>query len=201
MVRTVFDRVDPVLPAPEEIAGLVVMGGPQDADDDAHFPGLAAERALLAAATAAGVPVLGVCLGMQLLALALGGTLVRRGGTEIGPGPVQLSGDDPFLGLLGPNPTVVHWHQDQVTAPPEAVVLGSTPTTPVQAFRVGSAYGLQFHLEVDRTMYETWLTTADSLLDDDTREVLRQQGDLVSQAAALNSNSLQWFAAQVRSRG
>ena len=169
-VRSVLDSPDPRLPAVDEIAGLIVMGGPQDADDDTGHPGLAAEKRLLTAAVDADVPVLGVCLGMQLLAIALGGELHRRHGTEIGFAPLDVLADDPVLGPLGSTPDVLHWHDDAVGLPPGATLLASTAATPVQAFRAGSALGLQFHLEVDATLLDLWLETpvmADALGFDD----------------------------------
>lgn len=157
--RTVLDEPAPDLPRPDQLAALVVMGGPMGAlDDDAH-PGLAAERRLLAECTSAGVPVLGVCLGMQLLAVALGGRLLAGHGTEIGFGPVEITAPDPVLVPLGPHPAVLHWHADAVGLPAGAEPLASTALTPVQAFRAGSALGLQFHLEVDRTLLAAWLAS------------------------------------------
>ena len=132
-----------------------------DADDVPGHPGLAAERALLAAAVDADVPVLGVCLGMQLLALALGARLHLRAATEIGFAPVDIDVEDPLLGALGTRPTVLHWHSDTVDLPPGATLLASTEVTPVQAFRAGSALGLQFHPELDAGMLDLWLATPD----------------------------------------
>lgn len=163
--RTVVDDPHPRLPAVGELAGLVVMGGPQDADDDAGHPGLAAERRLLAEAVDAGLPTLGVCLGMQLLALALGARLHRRHGTEIGFAPVEVVAHDPVLDPLGPEPTVLHWHTDAVDLPEGATLLARTATTPVQAFRAGSAVGLQFHLEAQATMLDLWLATPQMTVD------------------------------------
>lgn len=169
--RTVVDDPSPRLPAVHDLAGLVVMGGPQDADDDAGHPGLAAERRLLAEAVDAGLPTLGVCLGMQLLALALGAPLHRRHGTEIGFAPVDVVAHDPLLAPAGPRPTVLHWHADAVDLPAGATLLASTETTPVQAFRAGSAVGTQFHLEVDVTVLDLWLSTPQMVADLEPDEV------------------------------
>ncbi len=176
-VRTVLDDPDPRLPALGEVSGVVVMGGPMDADDVRH-PGLVAERRLLAAAVDADVPVLGVCLGMQILALALGARLHLRHGSEVGFAPVDVVADDPVLGALGTRPTVLHWHSDAVDLPSGATLLASTPTTPVQAFRAGSALGLQFHPEVTRSMLDLWLATPDmtSALDPDEVGAIRADG-------------------------
>lgn len=153
------------LPRPRDLAGLVVMGGPMNADDDARFPGLAAERRLLAAAVDAEVPALCVCLGMQLLARALGGQLHRDHGTEIGFAPVDVIATDAVLAPLGDRPTVLHWHSDAADLPVGATLLASTPTTPVQAFRAGSALGLQFHIEVDEPLIADWLVAAPMVAD------------------------------------
>ena len=158
VTRTVLHDARPDLPLPRDLAGLIVMGGPMNADDDAGFPDLAAERRLLAAAVEAEVPVLAVCLGMQLLARALGATVHAGAGTEIGFTPVDLVGNDPVLAPLGPRPTVLHWHSDAAELPVGATLLASTPATSVQAFRAGSALGLQFHLEMDQPLLAEWLT-------------------------------------------
>ncbi|GIG29952.1 type 1 glutamine amidotransferase [Cellulomonas marina] len=190
-VRTVLDVAEPRLPSVADLGGLVVMGGAVDADDERNHPGLAAERRLVAAAVEADVPVLGVCLGMQVLALALGARLHRRHGTEIGFAPVDVVADDPVLAPLGPRPIVLHWHDDAVDLPPGATLLASTPATPVQAFRAGSAVGLQFHLEVEPSMLDLWLGVPDmgGLLDDEVRDGVRGDGarhlpDLVPAAVA-----------------
>jgi GMP synthase (glutamine-hydrolysing) len=177
-VRTVLDLPDPRLPALDEVSGVVVMGGSMDADDLTEHPGLAAERALLASAVDADVPVLGICLGMQLLALALGSRLHLRTGTEIGFAPVQVVADDPVLGALGSSPHVLHWHSDSVDLPSGATLLASTEVTPVQAFRAGSALGLQFHPELDAGMLNLWLSTPDLVgrLADDEVEAIRTAG-------------------------
>jgi GMP synthase (glutamine-hydrolysing) len=140
------------VPVVEELAGLVVLGGPMGVADLAAHPHLSAEIELLAAASAGGLPVLGVCLGAQLLAAALGGEVFRGEQPEIGPGHVTLSDageEDPVLGPAGPSLPVLHWHQDTFTLPPAAELLASSDSYVNQAFRRGNAYGLQFHVELD----------------------------------------------------
>jgi len=203
-VRTVLDVADPRLPALDAVSGVVVMGGPMDADDDRGHPGLAAERRLLAAAVDADVPVLGVCLGMQLLGLALGAHLQRRSGTEIGFAPVDVLADDPVLGALGIRPTVLHWHSDSVGLPAGATLLASTATTPVQAFRAGSALGLQFHPELDAGMLDLWLATPDMADDLDPDEVAQVRADGATHLPMLlpaAEKAFATFGEQVRARG
>jgi len=202
-VRTVVSSDAPELPALDEISGLVVMGGAMDADDD-RFPGLTAERDLIVRAVEADVPVLGICLGMQLVGLALGAELSRRHGTEIGFAPVDLVADDPALRLLGERPTVLHWHDDAVSLPPGATLLASSSTTPVQAFRLGSALALQFHPELEPGMLDLWLSTPEMTdrLGEDEIEAIRADGakylpDLAPAARAFVGA----FAAQVQARG
>ncbi len=142
--------------------GMVVMGGPMSATSDVGFPTRDAEIALLADALDAGVPVLGVCLGSQLLAAA-GGGMVTAGtaGQEIGWGDVDLSGaasEDPLLGGLPGRLTVLHWHGDTFELPAGATHLASSPRYPNQAFRAGErAWGFQFHVEVDGDAVRSFL--------------------------------------------
>ncbi len=158
------DRGD-ALPDRGSIAGLVVMGGPMGVHDvDAH-PWLAPERALIAEAVADGVPVLGVCLGAQQLAAALGADVATGPSAEVGLGHVELTAAgrrDPVLGpeyggLAQTALPCVHWHQDTFTIPDGAVHLAATRVFPHQAFRWGDrAYGIQFHVEVDRALADAW---------------------------------------------
>ena len=140
------------VPPLDEVEQLVVMGGPMGADDDLEHPFLAEERRLLATATAAGVPVLGVCLGAQLLAVALGAEVRRGPAPEIGPGSVRLTAEaagDALFGVVGDDRLpVLHWHGDTFDLPDGAVHLAFSARYPSQAFRVRNAYGLQFHVEL-----------------------------------------------------
>jgi GMP synthase-like glutamine amidotransferase len=134
--------------------GLVVMGGPMSAAGDEGFPTRRREIALLAEALEVGLPVLGICLGAQLLAASAGGRVVRgAAGPEIGWAPVHFTAaawDDPLFSTSPTTLTVLHWHGDTYELPTGAVHLASSDRYPQQAFRVGAAaWGLQFHLEVD----------------------------------------------------
>ncbi len=143
-----------------DLGGLVVLGGPMGVHDTGDHPWLEDERGLLRAAVRAGLPVLGICLGAQQLALALGGEVFSGPAAEIGAGSVTLSAageEDPVLGPAGSVIDCVHWHGDTFTLPPGAVLLASSDPYPHQAFRVGpSAYAFQFHVEVDAALATSW---------------------------------------------
>ena len=111
-------------------------------------------------------PVLGICLGAQLLAKALGGAVTRNPVREIGWYDVELTEEgksDPVLSTFAPRQEVFQWHEDGIRLPPRVTHLASSPASPVQAFRHGEhAYGFQFHLEVDGSLIERWLTVPDN---------------------------------------
>lgn len=145
---------DDLPPSLDGYVGVVSMGRPGAAYDDHRFPTRSEELRLLAEAVAAGVPVLGVCLGAQMLAEALPGGRAVPGdaGSEIGWAPVRFlpaAADDRLFAGLPDELVVLHWHGDTVVLPPDAVLLASTDRYPNQAFRVGEcAWGVQFHVEV-----------------------------------------------------
>jgi GMP synthase (glutamine-hydrolysing) len=144
------------VPAAGSVDALVVMGGPMGAFDDRDHPHLRAERDLITACVRGAIPVLGVCLGAQMLAAALDARVYRGPAPEVGIGTVQLTEAgryDPLLGIAGPELAVLHWHQDTFELPAGATLLASSAQYPHQAFRVGSAYGLQFHIEIDNTAF------------------------------------------------
>ena len=142
-------------------AGLVVMGGYMNALADAEAPWLPELRALLSAAVAAELPVLGVCLGAQLLAVATGGRVSLGSAPQYGAQLVakrQAAATDPLFRELPITPDVVHWHTDEVSAlPPGAVQLAAAPDCEQQAFRVGRlAWGIQFHIETTPEIIRDW---------------------------------------------
>ncbi len=141
---------------------LIVLGGPQQAYDDGSAPWLRATKQLLAHAVGHRVPVLGICLGAQLLAEACGGTVERgEAGPERGArlvGKRDVAGADPLVWDTPMTWICVQWHEDAVTElPPGATLLASSPRYPHQAFRVGErAWGLQFHIEATEDMVRGW---------------------------------------------
>ena len=131
-------------------SGLVVMGGPMGAYESARYPHLGAEAAVVSAALAADVPVLGVCLGSQILTRALGADVRPGPAPEIGWGAVERLPDadeDPLWHAVPPTFTALHWHGDVFDVPPGAVALARSERTAVQAFRHGRAWGVLFHGE------------------------------------------------------
>jgi GMP synthase (glutamine-hydrolysing) len=143
------------------VDGMVVMGGPMGVYDTDQFPWLADEMRLVNSAVAAGKPLLGVCLGSQLLAAALDAKVAPSGRHEIGWHEVTLAGtDDPLFAGLPDKFQALHWHGDVFDLPRGATLLARSAMTPHQAFRAGkAAYGLLFHLEVTEQAIETMAAT------------------------------------------
>ena len=138
---------------------LVVLGGPIGAFDEALYPFLATELDIVRRRLDSGRPILGICLGAQLMARALGAEVRALGVKEIGFAPLHLTaeGSRSPLAALDDTP-VLHWHGDQFDIPAGAVWLASTPVGRHQAFAAGpNALGLQFHLEAEAGQMERWL--------------------------------------------
>lgn len=135
-----------------EGAALVLMGGPMSASDEAGHPWLAAEKALVRRAVGAGRPVLGVCLGAQVLASALGAR-VYPGERETGWRTLAGVPGNPVFPPAFP---AFEFHGETFDLPPGAVLLAIGDRVPHQAFAIGSAVGLQFHLEATAPMIANW---------------------------------------------
>lgn len=191
--RHYFDQADPV---PDDLTydRVVVLGGAMGAYDADRFGWLAAEKQWLSSLVAADVPVLGICLGAQLLADALGGRAYKAESPEAGVVRLRLSDEGrrhPVVSLA--QPSVFSLHQDTFSLPPDATLLASTDRFP-QAFMVGSALALQFHPDADSEQalswgkedwsilgaagltldeYSTQLEVAEPALDRSSREIFR----------------------------
>ena len=167
--RTVHGYLgEPIPKRLDEAAGLVILGGPMGVSDQDRHPFLTDELTLIGDALAHDAPVLGICLGGQLLAHALGATVGKAPQPEIGWYPLRLTDaarrDHVWAGLASPCPSF-QWHEDSFDLPPGAALLASSEMTPCQAFRSGaSAYGLQCHLEVTEALLERWLAVWESEL-------------------------------------
>lgn len=139
---------------------IIAMGGPMSVNDDATLPWLTDEKRLIGDAVHAGLPFFGACLGVQLLAAALGARVYPGPSPEVGLLAVTLTAEgrrDPVMGGLPDRLFAVQFHGDTFDLPAGAVRLARSDAYPNQAFRWGQAYGMQFHLEVSADMVRAWL--------------------------------------------
>jgi len=154
-----YREIPPRLPL-DQAGGLVVLGGPMNVDEVDRYPFLAHDVSWIRQAVESRLPVLGICLGAQLLAKALGARVYPSGVKEIGWYPIQMTpaaGHDPLFARSGTE-TVFQWHGDTFDLPPGAVHLAHSRLCENQAFRHGpNAYGLQFHVEMTAAMIDDWL--------------------------------------------
>jgi GMP synthase (glutamine-hydrolysing) len=158
LVRVELDEGE-TLPASDEFAGVVVMGGPMGAYEDERHSWLADEKRFLREAVERDLPVWGVCLGAQLLAASLGGRVYEGERPEVGLLPVELTAAAAGDPVFGDAPAVfptLQWHGDTFDLPDGAALLARSPAYPHQAFRVGRSYGLQFHVEVTPELATQW---------------------------------------------
>jgi GMP synthase-like glutamine amidotransferase len=141
------------VPALDEVEGLIVMGGPMNADEGLRYPFLVEEKALIRALVAAHLPVLGICLGAQLLASALGGRVYRQAEPEIGWFSLRRTESGPLPLLLSKLPSITlgfHWHADTLELPLGATNWFSSDACDNQLFTYGdTALGVQYHPEVN----------------------------------------------------
>ena len=138
---------------------VIVLGGHIGVYEGSAYPFIAHEVAAIADRIAADKPILGICLGAQMMAAALGARVAPGPHKEIGWAPLTLTaeGNTSVLAPLGATP-VLHWHGDNCELPADCLVLASTAHCPVQAFmRSPSQLALQFHLETDPARFESWL--------------------------------------------
>jgi GMP synthase (glutamine-hydrolysing) len=156
-----FGRFPELKPGLEGYQGLVILGGPMGVDQEKVHPHLTQEIRMIEEALKKDIPVLGICLGAQLIAKTLGAKVCENKEKEIGWHDVFLSETghhDPLMKHFQKTEKIFHWHEDTFAIPKNAIHLASSEACFNQAFRYGDkVYGFQFHLEVDEPMIQRWL--------------------------------------------
>ena len=156
-----FGRFPELKPSLEGYDGLLLLGGPMNTDQDDRYPHLNQERKMIEEAMKKDLPVLGICLGAQLIAQTLGARVGRNREKEIGWHDLTLTEEgkaDPVFKHFDSPEKIFQWHGDAFEIPRGALHLAHSPLCENQAFRYGEkAYGFQFHMEVDEPMIERWL--------------------------------------------
>lgn len=156
-----FGRHPDLEPSLDGYFGLIILGGPMGVYESAKHPHLKAEMRLIEQALRMNIPVLGLCLGAQLIAHVLGGQVRKAPGWELGWYSLKLTSEgrmDPLLKDFNEGEKVFQMHQDMFETPKGALHLAATELVPGQAIRYGEkVYGLQFHLEADQPMIRRWL--------------------------------------------
>ena len=144
---------------PRDYDAVLTFGGAMNVEDETDYPWLHFETALLAGLLDRGIPLLGVCLGSQLLAAAASAEVRRASEPEIGWMPVEVTeegAEDPVIGALAPRFTAFEWHSFEASLPPGAVALARSPVC-LQAWRLERAWAIQFHAEVSSAIADHWI--------------------------------------------
>ena len=163
-----IDANEPVPDSIDDSAGLVFMGGPMSVNDS--LPWIEQELALIRMAQDKGLPVLGHCLGGQLIARALGGTISANPAREIGWHPVRSAGTpaaDNWLCDIPAEPTLFHWHGETFSIPEGAELILENDNCAQQAFTIGNTLALQCHVEMTAPMVSEWA----ALYKDELQEI------------------------------
>jgi GMP synthase (glutamine-hydrolysing) len=151
------------LPKLDDLTHIVILGGPMNVYEEDRYPFLREEDLFIKEAIQRGKSILGICLGAQLIAKALGAKVFKAPVKEIGWYDVSLTrigSIDPFFSRLPKTFSVFQWHEDTFEIPHRAILIATSSLVPYQAFRYGdNAYGLQFHLEVTQEMIREWMET------------------------------------------
>lgn len=181
----VLIKVDEGQPLPHQVpdySGLVFMGGPMSVNDD--LPWIRQEFELIREAVQREIPVLGHCLGGQLMAKALGGEVRKNPVKEIGWGEVKVEDNPAAKSWLGDAPNTFlsfHWHGETFTLPPGAARILSSQWCENQAFALGRHLGLQCHMEMTPELIKSWCETG-------AREIAANKGPSVQTAQAMQSD-------------
>lgn len=181
---------------PKSIDGydaVVSMGGPMNVYEDEKYPFLKEEAAFLKLAIDRGVPILGVCLGAQMIARVCGAPVYKAPVKEIGWHEVVLTdagGEDRLFNGLPETLTVFQWHEDTFEIPGGGKLLVTSTACPHQAFRYQNAYGLQFHVEVTPQMLSEWFDFSPQK-EEMVRRLVAMESDFIRQALKLYSNFIE----------
>lgn len=175
-----FERGDSAPPSLSNYAGLAILGGVMSVNDD--LPSLRLAEALILEARGAGKPVIGHCLGGQLIAKALGVRVDAAPHVEIGWWPMQTTSSPAAREWFGEfadaSPTVIQWHYESFSVPDGAELIASSAACPNQAFAVGTLLAMQFHIEIDAAKHALWLSASQ-------RELSRLTGEPYVQTASV----------------
>jgi len=169
--------------------GLIIMGGPQSANDDSDY--IQAEIAWVKQAQQRGLPMLGICLGAQIMARAAGADITPSPVRELGWFPVYHTVEnDPLFAGMPEGMAVFQWHGETFSLTDAMTLIATHPQVPAQAFRLGRAqYGLQFHVEVSEAIIEMWIAHGES-----EREALGIEGiSLLHRETSLYLDAMQQF--------
>lgn len=152
---------DRIPSSPENFQAVISLGGPMNVYEEKKYPFLKDEHRFIESIVKQEIPFLGICLGSQMLAKAAGACVGKAPSAEVGVYDIQLTPDgknDPlFLGVQTPL-KVFQWHEDMFEIPADGTLLARSEICPHQAVRIGkNAYGLQFHVEVTRSMVMSWI--------------------------------------------
>ncbi len=177
--------------------GLIIMGGPMNVYEEAEYPFLKDEDRLIKEALAKKIPIIGVCLGAQLMAKAAGAKVTKGKKKEIGWYPLHITDEaksDPVFKVLPKEVEVFQWHGDTFDIPKGAVRLASSDLFPNQAFRMGNnAYAFQFHIEVTNKIIKEWIEINQTELEGvrdyiDSKKVLAESREKAAELKKLADN-------------
>jgi len=181
----------------EGCGGLIIMGGPMNVYEETEYPFLKDEDKLIKEALAKKLPMIGVCLGAQLMAKAAGAKVTKGQKKEIGWYPLHLTKEataDPAFKMLPKEIEIFQWHGDTFEIPKGAVRLASSKLFPNQAFRIGeNAYAFQFHIEVTEAIIKEWIEINGTELEGvrdyiDSKKVLAESKQKASELKKLADN-------------
>ena len=196
-------KVDEDEPIPSSIlaySGMVLMGGPMSVNDD--LPCIAPILALIREATSHDIPVLGHCLGGQLMSKALGGVVTKSALKEIGWGEVSVSKNETAKNWFGSIQTfnAFHWHGETFSLPQGAIHLLASPYCQNQAWSIGKHLAFQAHIEMSAEMVQKWCEEGADELQKSASSIAVQQSDTMQQELPLHVFFLQKVAKQLYSQ-